>query len=554
MAKTLTCVFVGVAICFGVGCLERPGGRQTDSSGVIYRHHFVGGAEMGRTTSATNLKTVLNLPASKELRDQLVQKLSKAPREFWRKEIPTDAPDGAEFFRPLLEDLFSAESHLEVRGPAKRPESVLAVKLDAQRAQVWSTNLWKLLSAWKLGTPAGLAGGGPSGWEWKSKSGSRLVRFVHSGEWVLVGLGEENLGSLPGLIEKVGKSGRPVPVLTNSWLALETDWARLSQWFPLMAKYKLPVVQLTVSPFEEYVRTEARLRYSEAIPWRYEPWKIPTNTISDPIISFTVARGIAPLLSQSPVIRDLGIKDPPNQFCLWGQAHTFPVTYLTMPMKGATNLVTQLAVSLPKVVDTYLTNHAGGFLLVSNRSELIWEGLALILPRLRPITDGPLEYLVAATFPLLSKKSSIPSELFTQFIGRTNLVYYDWEITGERLRQVTQLVQFYNMANLWKSPGTNAPTQKWLDAAAGRLGNTVTEVTVTSPNELSLVRKSHVGFSGFELASLARWIESDGFPLRYAPPPPWRERRGPVPPRGTNSLSRSNSVRKATPSPAPKKP
>jgi len=51
------------------------------------------------------------------------------------------------------------------------------------------------------------------------------------------------------------------------------------------------------------------------------------------------------------------------------------------------------------------------------------------------------------------------------------------------------------------------------------LGNTVTEVTLNGPTELSLVRKSDVGFTGYEIALLGRWIDSPRFPFQYEPPP-----------------------------------
>ena len=39
------------------------------------------------------------------------------------------------------------------------------------------------------------------------------------------------------------------------------------------------------------------------------------------------------------------------------------------------------------------------------------------------------------------------------------------------------------------------------------LGNTVTDMTQTGPSELTLVRKSHAGFTGFELLALARALD-----------------------------------------------
>ena len=59
---------------------------------------------------------------------------------------------------------------------------------------------------------------------------------------------------------------------------------------------------------------------------------------------------------------------------------------------------------------------------------------------------------------------------------------------------------------------TNMAALPWITAVGPKLGNTVTEVTANSPKEWSLVRKSHVGFTGAELVALARWLESTNFP------------------------------------------
>jgi hypothetical protein len=215
---------------------------------------------------------------------------------------------------------------------------------------------------------------------------------------------------------------------------------------------------------------------------------------------------------------------------------------LTVPVADTTNLVAQLALHVPKVVDTYLPNHAGTLMWISNKSEMMWRGLPFIQPSLQPLRDEGADYLLAETLPTRPRKSSPPSELFSQFMGRTNLVYYDWEITGERMPHAIQFHQLYDIVNGLQFPGTNVPTQQWLQAVRPHLGNTATEVTLISPRELLLVRKSHLGFTGFELASLARWIESAGFPLRYERPPPLRPSRRTDSSTRTNSLSRSNAA------------
>ena len=63
---------------------------------------------------------------------------------------------------------------------------------------------------------------------------------------------------------------------------------------------------------------------------------------------------------------------------------------------------------------------------------------------------------------------------------------------------------------------------KWLRNATPALGNTVTEVTQTAPNELTVVRNSTGGLTAFELFAFAHWLQATNFPgfdLYFLPPP-----------------------------------
>jgi hypothetical protein len=44
------------------------------------------------------------------------------------------------------------------------------------------------------------------------------------------------------------------------------------------------------------------------------------------------------------------------------------------------------------------------------------------------------------------------------------------------------------------------------------VGNCGTEITLTAPNELTLVRNGPVGLTGFEMNLLAQWLDAPGFP------------------------------------------
>ncbi len=509
-----------LALGFFAGCLEKPGGRPVLPAGALVRAHFAGTDALAGGTNAAKVQTILALPATSELRQEALRKLAKAPVQLWRKELPPGAADQVASFLPLLGDWLAAESYLEIRGPADRAEYVLAVQLDDERAKRWDTSLREIITGWKLGAPEPVTVENVQGWQLKKRQAPNLFQYVRAGRWVIVGLGQDRLTALPALVKQAGQSGRPVAALDKSLLEIEADWPQLGGLFPSLAEYRLPPCQLTLTGQGEYLRTIARLRYGENISWKFEPWKIPTNIISEPIVSFTAGQGIAPLLSQVKGVPELGMKELPNQFCSWGLAQIHYLTYATVPLANPTNVVRQIAPKLPLLAERHTGKAIGNFLYVSNRSEMIWRGMPFIAPFLKPLRAGGTDYLFLGMYPPAPLTNSPPPELFAQFLGRKDLAYYDWEITQTRLQHARQTYQLLDLIQQRQLVPTNAPTYKWLQAVEPLLGETVTEIAASSPKELVLRRKSHLGLTGFELATLTRWIDAPGFPLSIAPPPP----------------------------------
>jgi len=148
------------------GCLEGPSRAPATSSTVLYRHHFLGTAYLARTTNTAHLPAIIATPASHELTDFTLQKLSGQVQGLWTKFLPGASTQGA-LVRPLLDDLLSAESYAETRGPLNRGESVFAIELNDERANLWRTNLASILGAWKLGKTKPLTVGEAKGWEIK---------------------------------------------------------------------------------------------------------------------------------------------------------------------------------------------------------------------------------------------------------------------------------------------------------------------------------------------------------------------------------------------------
>src|SRR5439155_6807641 len=118
--------------------------------------------------------------------------------------------------------------------------------------------------------------------------------------------------------------------------------------------------------------------------------------------------------------------------------------------------------------------------------------------------DVGLEFICGGLFPPARSPNPPPPDLLAQFVNRTNLLYYDWEITEGRLSQWYLMSQLIAIIADKPQLATNYAGLPWLQKIGAHLGNTVTEVSVNSPREWSLTRKSHLGLTGVELITLSR--------------------------------------------------
>ena len=185
--------------------------------------------------------------------------------------------------------------------------------------------------------------------------------------------------------------------------------------------------------------------------------------------------------------------------------------------------------------------------MVMTNNQISWRGMPFIAPNLRALHEPAGDFLFAEVFPNGPKSKPLPPELFAQ-LDRTNLVYYDWEITAERLKLLPQLTQLALMVTRHKQLAAQSAAVKWLNRIGPTLGTTVTEVTQTAPNELSFMRKAPGGLTAIELTALANWLEATNFPgcdLRLPPPKPRLPHpRVPGAPRRANSRCARSRLRR----------
>jgi hypothetical protein len=469
---------------------------------VVARFHYVGHQQVNADTNGSVCKAVWQLPESTQLLDKALDNLAAFAGAYFQPKAKDAAPGCAALLRPLLADLRSAEFCGEVLArPQGGFESTLALHLDEARSRLWAETWAKVLANWEVRPSTG------------------QLSYIATNSWFglrcVSGPADSsgNGGFESPIWRRLGQGQRPVAPGHDYWVKLEADLEHWANWLPFPKTRNLPHFELAVTGRKEYLRSEGRLTFKEPAVSRVQKWEIPTETIRDPLISFTALQGIAGWLHKQPFVQELGLSPVPNQVYFWGLSQTAFQVQAAVPVADAPTVFDRIAEKwIPKWNQVLAEYADGNVQRLTNRAELIWRGLPILVPYLQPARDHGEAFLHGGVFPVQPPTNAPPVALFQQLTGQTNLVYYDWEITQARLEQIRPLLQV-TAAFLTISPiSTNSTAFRWLDSIEPKLGNSVTEVTAVSPRELNLVRTSHLGLNGLELLTAANWLESTNFP------------------------------------------
>jgi|GEM_PF-6313908 hypothetical protein len=270
--------------------------------------------------------------------------------------------------------------------------------------------------------------------------------------------------------------------------------------------------EFTIEPRGENVRLDGNIVFSKPVSTRVEPWAIPTNLIREPLASFTAIRGLTAFsLDDEPHISQELL---PEQLYVWSGG-TIPVqTLFAAPYSRSDRIVPKISAALMRKFNPQLANAGAGTLIIRtnipNQQSLRWNGIPpFVAPFLTSSQDNL--FLVGGVYPSWEGGPPAPSEMFNQ-LSKTNLVYYDWEITAQRVVAYRNIFNIFR--HIFERPrlGTDTASIAALEAITPHLGNTVTEVTFSSEQTLRFIRQGPIGLTGFELNLLAHWIESSRFP------------------------------------------
>ncbi|HZL42394.1 MAG TPA: hypothetical protein VFD66_03865, partial [Verrucomicrobiae bacterium] len=262
--------------------------------------------------------------------------------------------------------------------------------------------------------------------------------------------------------------------------------------------------------------------FADPLPFVLEPFNVPVELINETPQSWTFIRGIKPWLASLKAWKDLQIGPPPDQVYFWALPFQLMQTYFAAPLPDASNQVRRIA---DIVLAKSPSNDLAGFRRMGQANGFEWSGAPYLSPYLQSIdtSNGPCAF--GGMFPAPGP-NPIAADKLPSALNSTNLVCYDWELTGARIEQWTFMSQFIRWVGMKAQLPDKAPSLECIRNIATHIGPTVTEIRRTAPNQLSFERHSTIGFTGIELNLLADWLESPRFPvglyglLTPAPKPP----------------------------------
>ena len=479
----------------------------------VLKAHFAGIDNLTKRDDAKTLRAVWQLKQSQAFRNEALDKLAKRMGASNAEHVAT--------LRKLLPDLGRGELFLGVFRADDRPEVALITATDEKRGKLWTQSLRRLAKQ-RGGEPLEQTVAGYNGWR-VDFDNDRTLGFGYADGWLLVGSGQQTLSYLKKAAERIADTGRPYPADKENDLSITLD----AEILPDMVRESLPgepnVIQLTSHLKKDNFYSKVILDFSKPLPASLPDWEIPTRTITEPLASFTAARGVG-LSTAKPVLELLGLHAANDQFFAWSQSRTKFQSFFSVKVDAPKEAIAGLA---KRIGDFKKTGGKGGKFIGqvvhdAKKPVLTWGNVPLFAPYVTVGNSDDKGYIVGGVFPPDPVKKPIPAELLAEFTGKENLVYYNWEITGQRLEKWNLLIQFAAILSDRREQLVNDTKGiEFLTALRPKLGNTITDATIDG-NRLTITRKSQLGLTALELSLLSRWLDNPRFPsptLQWPPAP-----------------------------------
>jgi hypothetical protein len=484
---------------------------------VVLQYHFLGATQLAENPNTAAAQKVFAQKPTILFKDLILNRLGANLAESLHFQTNKES---VALLGPLLDEALRAESVASAGGPADKPINfVLAVHLDANQMQSWQ----KKLKTASRGPGEELRAETFSGWQW-NKGANDSFWMVPAQDWMVLGRGGDLASVRSDYLQQIQKTGRPVPALDFNCFEADVDWPRLAGWVPLYScPLKLGRTQIAINLDQGNFHMTCQVTYPEAIEWQSRPMNIPTDLVREPLTSFAMGQDVQPFLKSDEFFPRFGSDPFSDQFYFWSMGEMAFESYVVWPANDPSNIMNTLSGQGLDELNPKLQALNGTDLTWDPlHTQILWSKLQLTAPFLKPMAESNGQFLVAGLFPLVQGKGPAPQALWEQFKDRTDLVYYNWELTGPRVRHlltVSQVLPILQMLGVGpKEPPGVKPAftpetvflmnaqEVWLSSLSSFLGNTATEVTKTGPNELTITRGSPFVFDSLELLLLCHCL------------------------------------------------
>jgi hypothetical protein len=538
----IAALFIAFLIASGSGCKKTvnlpPSPPTVLSPDTAASVHWLGKKRLGITASAYYFTRIWQFSQGSQLERQTLTKLATTPGQ-WLPGGTHLTADAVPRLWLALNDLVQEESYLEIRIPTNSQPStlnsqltaVLAIRLGEGQMAPWQTNLAALLEP--LTGVRRLVNADGEGFSLRTTNVLNVIQLTRVGDWAIVSTGPLPNPLTAEIAARIERDGLPfVSTGTNLWLEAVLDLPRLSAAFPLSSHpivgegrgevgsplnsqlKTLSTLTLKITGDGANVITRSQLTFTQPFAAPLEPWHLPVELMHEPLTSFTAMRGVQSWLDGWKPWHALEIGTAPGQLYFWSLAGSPYQAYLAAPLPDASHQVAALSETLLQKGNPWLaTNGYISFNRAADANGVTWGSLPDIKPFIKSAGTGSDGFLFAGLLPDTNNAAAPPpAGMIQDILHRTNLVYYDWEITGPRLQPMLQLGQTARQIARRPQIAMDSAGINWLAMLIPRLGTSATIITRTGPAELTLYRRSTLGFNALELHLLADWLESPQFP------------------------------------------
>lgn len=511
-----------VVLTLATGWAQNAGGKAE----TLARWHFAGVQQLKELRNQKSLQQVLDLPETAKLRQAGLAHLGSQVAARYSGRLPQEQQrQVAAAIQQMLGDLIDAESKFLMNGAGDDVAWALAAKLPEERSNEWQKHLAGLARG------AGMTVTDSPDWT-AAKEGYKLSLHRQKG-WTIVTGGASEAKAIADFRKNLDKK------LGKAVLDAEFNFPSLGEHFKAPRLAHAPRFVVQASPNKDGFRSEVQLEYPKPLGIKPERWEVPAGLIRESVIGFTAVQGVRELLGGSKILAALQAKEIPNQLFAWAEAVSPFSVYLAADVGNPSTVVTNVMSALiPQIRERRPGVYLGQPQFASNRTAVILRGLPVVVPFIEAGSNPYSEFLVAGLFPVTGSTNSAPAELFKQ-LNKKNLVYYDWEITEDRLKQLRPIGQLVQILGSPTALRNDAPSGLWIEAIVPKLGNTVTEGTLDGERRIRVVRQSHIGFNALELMLLAHWLDPNDF------------RRAGDAPQGRAPASGSSAPRRSAPAQTP---